>query len=243
MIKTAVILAAGLGSRLKDRTRTMPKGFIPVGGRPLMERSVENLLGAGIQRIIIGTGHVAEYYEEYAQKKPQISCFKNERYSSTGSMYTLYNLRERIDEDFLLLESDLLYEKAGLTIVMNHPRPDVILASGPTRSGDEVFIETDAGLLVNMSKQAGELKSSDAELVGITKICHSTFRAMCAYAEQEFPARPKLDYEYVLVGVGKFIPIHVERVSDYAWCEIDDENHLRRAENIILPQIKEREAK
>jgi 2-aminoethylphosphonate-pyruvate transaminase len=243
MIKTAVILAAGLGSRLKDRTRTMPKGFIPVGGRPLMERSVENLLGAGIQRIIIGTGHVAEYYEKYAQKNPQISCFKNERYSSTGSMYTLYNLRERIDEDFLLLESDLLYDKAGLTIVMNHPRPDVILASGPTRSGDEVFIETDAGLLVNMSKQAGELKSSDAELVGITKICHSTFRAMCAYAEQEFPARPKLDYEYVLVGVGKSIPIHVERVSDYAWCEIDDENHLRRAENIILPQIKEREAK
>jgi 2-aminoethylphosphonate-pyruvate transaminase len=243
MITTAVILAAGLGSRLKDRTQTMPKGFIPVGGKPLIERSMENLLGAGIERIIIGTGHAAEYYEEYAERIPQISCFKNEHYSSTGSMYTLYNLRERIGEDFLLLESDLLYEKAGLTILMNNPRPDVILASGPTSSGDEVFIETDAGYLVNMSKQAAELKSSDAELVGITKISYPTFIAMCAYAEQEFPDRPRLDYEYVLVGVGKSIPIQVERVSDYAWCEIDDENHLRRAKNFILPKIKEREAK
>jgi 2-aminoethylphosphonate-pyruvate transaminase len=243
MIRTAVILAAGLGSRLKSRTQTMPKGFIEVGGKSLIERSVENLLEAGIEQIIIGTGHVAEYYAKYAANHPQISCCINERYSDTGSMYTLYNLRERVGNDFLLLESDLLYDKAGLEILLQNTHPDVILASGPTHSNDEVFIETNSGFLVNMSKQAAELKSVAAELVGITKISYPTFERMCAYAEKEFAARPKLDYEYALVGVGKSIPIHVEIVVDYAWCEIDDENHLRRAETLILPKIKERETK
>lgn len=55
MVDTAVIVAAGLGMRLKDRTKYKPKGFLVIGEKTLIERSVENLLEFGIKNIIIGT--------------------------------------------------------------------------------------------------------------------------------------------------------------------------------------------
>lgn len=241
MVKTAVILAAGLGSRLKDRTVDMPKGFIAVGGKSLIEQSVTKLLISGIEKIFIGTGHASDYFEKFAQKYPGvISCVRNENYSKTGSMFTLYNMKDFIVNDFLLLESDLLYDQMGLTILQEISWPDIILASGKTNSNDEVFIEaTPNGNLIKMSKNCAELDSIYGELVGITKVSYLTFQKMCRFAEKEFTDKPKLDYEYSLVGVTKETDIMVKKVEDYVWCEVDDEAHLRRAENDIFPKIKE----
>ena len=54
MIRQAVIVAGGLGSRFGDRTKLMPKGFIEIDGVPMVERSVQKLIAAGIEEIIIG---------------------------------------------------------------------------------------------------------------------------------------------------------------------------------------------
>ena len=64
MIKQAVIVAGGLGSRFGNRTKEMPKGFIEIEGIAMVERSVQKLIAAGIEEIIIGTGHCSEYYEK-----------------------------------------------------------------------------------------------------------------------------------------------------------------------------------
>ncbi|NLW45852.1 MAG: phosphocholine cytidylyltransferase family protein [Firmicutes bacterium] len=241
MVKTAVILGAGLGSRLKDRTTDIPKGFITIGNKPLIEQSVSKLLKAGIEKILIGTGHASNYYDKLAQNYPgTVSCVRNERYRETGSMYTLYNMKDYIDADFLLLESDLLYDQVGLTVLQEMKNPDVVLASGRTNSKDEVFIETNPkGNLIKMSKDSNELKNIFGELVGITKISYSTFHKMCRFAQEKFIDKPKLDYEYALVGVTVSTSILVKKIEDYIWCEIDDETHLRRAENVIFPRLKE----
>ena len=59
----------------------------------------------------------------------------------TGSMYTLYVVRDLVKGPFLLLESDLLYDPAALNICYLIPDEDIILASGKTHSGDEVYIQ------------------------------------------------------------------------------------------------------
>ena len=68
MIKQAVIMAGGLGSRFGNRTQAMPKGFIEIDGIAMVERSVQKLIAAGIEEIIIGTGHCSEFYDELAKK-------------------------------------------------------------------------------------------------------------------------------------------------------------------------------
>ena len=57
MIKTAVIMAAGMGTRFGQYTEKIPKGFVECGGISMVERSIRTLIDCGIGRIVIGTGY------------------------------------------------------------------------------------------------------------------------------------------------------------------------------------------
>lgn len=242
MITTAVILAAGFGSRLKEYTSNRPKGFIEVGGITIIEASIKKLLDSGIQEIIIGTGYHSEQYDKLSETYPNIKCVKNSDYSNTGSMYTLYNLKSNISKDFLLLESDLIYDKSGLKELINLQCPDAILTSGTTHSNDEVFVETnEEKFLVNLSKDPDKLTKVYSELVGISKISKPTFEKMCKFAEQSFYQNRFLDYEYALVGIAHAVNLFVLKIDDYTWTEIDDASQLMRAKKVIYPKILKRE--
>ncbi|MBQ3688099.1 MAG: NTP transferase domain-containing protein, partial [Treponema sp.] len=126
MIRQAVILAGGLGSRFGGRTKEMPKGFIAIDGVPLVERSVQKLIAAGVEEIIIGTGHCASYYDELAARYPCIRTVRNGDYAATSSMGTLAVCAPLVTGGFFLLESDLIYDAAGLFVLANDERQNVI---------------------------------------------------------------------------------------------------------------------
>ena len=238
-VTTAVILAAGLGTRLKHHTEAQPKGFLKVGGTSLIERSIANLVRAGINDIIIGTGYRYDHFDKLKKKYP-VTTFTNVDYRVTGSMYTLYVLRHLISKPFLLLESDLLYDPAALNYLLDDSREDIILASGATQSGDEVFIQTSAeSNLQQMSKDRSILTQINGELVGITKLTPATVEQMATFSETHFKnGNRMLNYEDALVGVSTQHPIPVKVIEDLVWCEIDDEHHLKRALAKIYPKIK-----
>ena len=238
MVKIAVILAAGLGSRLKEKTKLQPKGFLELENISLIKRSVDNLIESGIEKIYIGTGYLSEVYERFALDYPQITCIKSDKFRSTSSMYTLYNMKKDLNDDFLLLESDLLYEIAALKKILQDDKKDIILASGKTNSNDEVYIEASKdGYLINMSKSINELKSIYAELVGISKISISRYKMMCSSFKNQ--KNIKMDYEYIMVQTSKTKPFFVKKIEDLIWCEIDDSKHLNRALIKILPKLKQ----
>lgn len=244
MVREAVILGAGLGSRLNERTKDMPKGFLELGGMAIVERSIRNLIGAGIERIIIGTGYCAAHYEALARKYPLVETVHSREYATTGSMRTLFELRHAVSADFLLLESDLIYDSAGLQVLINDARGNVVLASGPTNSGDEVYLEADTEWrLKNLSKNRAELGSVCGELVGITKLSPSALNAMCAFAGPLFSEQPKMDYERAMASVSTTdMPVCVRKLDNYVWREIDDENHLAMAVDDVFPRIEELES-
>ena len=244
MISTAVILAAGLGSRLGELTKEAPKGFLDFKGEALIVRSIKRMKEAGISRILIGVGYLADAFKELESIFPDLEFiyFINNRYDCTGSMYTFYCGRDLLDDDFLLFESDLLYEPYAITCLLNDPRPDVVLASGFTQSGDEVWIEKDSNdVLLGMSKQKKDLSAIQGELVGITKLSLSSTRLLFSFIGQHLENNEKMDYEYALVLLSKKQPVSVKIIKDLAWCEIDNEEHLERAEKIVFPKILEKQ--
>ncbi|MFA6856843.1 MAG: NTP transferase domain-containing protein, partial [Treponema sp.] len=243
MIKQAVIAAGGLGSRFGGRTTAMPKGFIEIDGEAMVERSVKKLIAAGVEEIIIGTGHCSEWYDRLAEKYHCIKTVRNNRYADTSSMGTIEVCAPLVSGDFYLLESDLIYDAVGLKVLSNDERNNVILASGTTNSGDEVYLESDGDhVLTKVSKDRSQIKTVAGELVGITKLTKDMLTRMCKYYREDYPARIKLDYEHALEAVSKTEPVYVRKIEYYSWTEIDDETMLTRAIEKIWPRIVENES-
>lgn len=238
-ITTAVILAAGLGMRLRDTFTGKPKGLLSIAGVPLVERSIQQLMAHDINDIIIVTGYLAEDYEALAENYLIVRTVHNPYYADSGSMYSLYCARKLINKPFLLLESDLLYENRALSTLLDSPFEAAILVSGFTLSGDEIYIETKGGYFYHMSKQRRDLQAIMGELVGISKISDTLFAQMIGSSEAYFQKSLHWHYEDgCLNQVGKEIPIPICFVPDLVWCEIDNAEHLRRAKSIIWAQLQ-----
>jgi 2-aminoethylphosphonate-pyruvate transaminase len=244
-VRQALILAAGMGVRLKEIGERTPKGFLRLGERPIVEESIERLAAEGIERIVIATGHHAALYEELARARPGlVTTVHNPRYAESGSLYSLCCARDALDGDLLLLESDLIYERRALREALDHPSPDVLLVSEPTGARDEVWVEARGGELHDMSKDRTKLGPSIAgELVGITKVSPPFFRELLAVGERLFRETLKVDYELQgLVQAARARPMPVHLVPDLVWAEIDDLGHLERARTSVYPRLRERDA-
>jgi 2-aminoethylphosphonate-pyruvate transaminase len=239
MTKTAVIMAAGMGTRFGSMTEERPKGFIEAGGKAMVVRSIETLISCGIERIIIGTGYLRECYEELAKQYPQIVCCFSPRYAETNSMYTLYNCRETVgDDDFLLLESDLVFERRAITALMECPHPDVMLITPVTKFQDQYYVESDEeGTLTNCSTDKTQVKAK-GELVGIHKLSNTFYQKMCADYALKVDSMPKLGYEYQLLHMSQHgSPVYVLCEEGLKWYEIDDIDDLKFAEEHIIQYL------
>lgn len=232
-------MAAGLGSRFGKMTETMPKGFIEVGGKAMVVRSIETLIACGITRIIIGTGYKREAYERLAAQYPQVECVYSERYASTNSMYTLYNCREAIGaDDFLLLESDIIYSRNAITGLLEDPHPDIMLITPVTKFQDQYYVEHDeTGRLARCSTDKTKVDAA-GELVGIHKISAAFFGEMCRDYAGKVAGNPKMGYEYELLSMSQSIrPVYVLNAKDVRWYEIDDGSDLEYAERNIVKSL------
>lgn len=232
MIKTAVIMAAGLGTRFGKYTELVPKGFVEFKEKPMVVRSIEMLIDCGIERIIIGTGWKRECYEALMQKYSQIECVYSPRYAETNSMYTLYNCREAIGEDdFLLLESDLVFEKRAIADLINCSYDSAMLIAPVTKFQDQYYVQMNERFeLVNCSTDETQIQPS-GELVGIHKLSNVFYRICINEYAKIVDVKPKLGYEYQLLDVSQHItPMNVLKIEGLQWYEIDDEADLKFAE-------------
>jgi choline kinase len=244
-VRKALILAAGMGVRLQEIGEQTPKGFLRLGARAIIEESVERLRAEGIERIVIVTGHQAEFYEGLRAAQPAlIRTVHSARYADSGSLYSLWCARAELDQDFLLLESDLIYERRALQALLAHPSPDVLLVSAPTGARDEVWVEAREGNLHAMSKDRAKLgRELAGELVGITKVSRPFLAEMLAVGERLFRETLKVDYELEgLVQAGRKRPLALHLEPDLVWAEIDDLHHLERARERVYPELQRRDA-
>ena len=232
MIQTAIILAAGLGSRLRScLSDTNPKGSFVLPGlsHSLVERSIRLLLGHGIQHIIIGTGYSAGFYEGLAKLYP-ITCVKNPAYATTGSLRTLQRVLQAMPDTqpVLLLESDLLYTKRALAIAPS--AYTTLLATPYYHYGDEVFIQTTwDDRVISMSKTT----QSTTVLAGISRLSPDMLAAI-----QTLAAPDHWHYEDALLALD--IPVLVQK-TDQPIIEIDDPNHVTHA-TALWPRIQAADA-
>ena len=230
----AVILAAGLGSRISKLYKDIPKGFIQINGESLIERSLKLLNRSNINNIYIITGYKKEYYEMLSTKHKNIITIYNSNYSETGSFGSFLKLNGHIKNSFILLESDLLYEEKILEKLICDKRENIIATSDHTYSGDEIYVKAINSLLINMSKNKSLIGSKSTEFIGISKISFNLFKDLVSKNSN----KTLNEYEELLVISSKTNNIYVKKLEEITWCEIDTLSHLKRAKEIIYPLLK-----
>ncbi len=126
-----IILAAGMGSRLKNLTQKKPKCMVEVSGTTLIERALRQLDKLKLNRIVIVTGYSCEtlinFIEGFDINTP-IVFVNNEIYDKTNNIYSLYLAKDYLEsDDTLLLESDLIFENSILQQLVNDKRESLAL--------------------------------------------------------------------------------------------------------------------
>jgi 2-aminoethylphosphonate-pyruvate transaminase len=154
-------------------------------------------------------------------------------------MYSLYCAKDRLMEDFLLLESDIVYEARAVSKLLQFPADNAVLLSGPTFSGDEVYVSAKGKRIVGMSKDADEFNACKVgELVGITKVSRLLFKEMIAEAEIQFSRTLQVAYETdCLSAVSARFPLYHCLVPDLVWSEIDTPSDLQHTHETVYPVI------
>jgi L-glutamine-phosphate cytidylyltransferase len=238
-ITTALMLAAGKGTRLRPHTEKIPKCLVEVGGKPLIAHVMEALEARGFRRFVIITGYRHELIDEFLEQfdtSLDVETVFNDRYDSTNNIYTLWFAGEFVDEPFLLLESDLIFEPEVLAELC---RPDRIAL-------DSYNPQVHSGTLATVT-ECGHLASlfingpvpSDAVLhktVNIYTFSLETWQAVHSALEKKLAAGCVCCfYETAirdLVDEGT-IRLKMADFSGSWWDEIDSEVDLDRVNRAI----------
>jgi len=217
----AVMLAAGRGIRLGA---DHPKGFVTVGGRSLVERSLDHLASIGFHQISFVVGYRKE---RYLALDGGHAFIDNAAYASTNTLHSLMLAHAVLQDDLLILESDLLYERRGLEALVNCSAPNTVLLGG-AGSAD--------GLMTGLSKTASALQGPPSgEYVGMAKFSRPLLDDLAEYVRQ----KPNACYDSDgLVDMLERHPVTAVLVSDLIWCEVDDAAQLKRCMEVIYPKLR-----
>ncbi|MBR3633890.1 MAG: phosphocholine cytidylyltransferase family protein [Bacteroidaceae bacterium] len=236
----AIILAAGTASRLRPLTDSTPKCLLKIGGRSLLQRSIDALTANGISEIVIVTGYLHEQIESFVdQQYPslRVTYIYNKEYSTTNNIYSLWLARPEADgEDVLLLDSDLLYDPAILSRVMASSHSNVLtLTKHPLGEEEMKVVTDDQDSILEISKTCNPALAA-GESLGIERMSKSyttaLYRELAIMIGQE--GLSNIFYERAFE---RLIPqghtFRVLDVSDLFSCELDTVEDFENASHKI----------
>ena len=164
-----ILMAAGRGTRISKFIGEKPKSLVDVNGVTLLTHTIDMLKSNGITDISVIVGYKHEMIENEL-KNQNIKIYHNEDYMNTNSIYSLYLAKEELNDDVILANADVFWEKKLLDLVLSDKR-DVVLLSDVSKAdnGDYFFLTDEKNRIVDYGKTLTR-ENRNCEYVGIAKI-------------------------------------------------------------------------
>ena len=231
----AVIMAAGVGSRIQGLIHDKPKCLIQAGTESLIGRSVEMLKRKGIDDISVITGYKSELIRD--EIGARVRYFHNPFYQVTNSIASLWLARTLLDEDLILMNADLYFEEEVLDIALDQDEHAVML-SDSTRIDDADFRFGVEGRCIRKTGNKLTNAETDCEYVGIVRIDKSFIGTFKSRLEKMVKARDMNNWwEGVLYS---FIEEHMDifhvDVEGAFWTEVDTPADYSRLKDWTSPE-------
>ncbi len=243
----ALILAAGVGRRLGHITKDKPKCMVEINGETIIERTLRNLEKAGVERVILVTGHAAERLESFVSGKFKNLNFvfvRNSEYYKTNNIYSLYLARDLLEEDnTLLMESDILFEGKILQRLLKDRR-EVLAVVDKYQSwmdGTVVKLDEEDNIVAFIPKEFFSYEEVDEyyKTVNIYKFSKEFLKEIyIPFLEAYINSVGKNEYYEIVLRVISFLErakIKALKLKGERWYEIDTPQDIENAECIFAP--------
>lgn len=231
----AVILAAGMGTRLRPITDSVPKCMVKVHGVTIIENQINNLLDNGINEILVIGGYKYDILKDHVSKlSDDVRIINNKEYAVTNNMYSLNMAKEFVDnEDFLLLNGDVFFEGEIIDRLINDSEPNMIVCDDGRYIEESMKIIIKNGRIASISKQ---IIPEDAYGVTI-----DIYKFSSDASKKLFDTIHKIIFEdknvnsWSEVAIDKilkhvyFVPLNIKN----KWVEIDNHEDLAEAEKLF----------
>ncbi len=239
LITTALLLAAGAGTRLQPLTDNCPKCLTEVRGVPILRRLLACLVEEGFRRLVVIVGYRNAQIRDYLERHASglivdfVDCRK---YATTNNIYSLWLAREHMRGPFVLIESDLVFDSRLLGLMRVRDRIAIATLQsqmlGTTVSIDEFGRVTSFRVGADPCAPGLGLKT-----VNLYSLSTATWREVVRRLDRRIAAGKVHDYYEVvfaeLVAEG-WLTLQSVQFDEGRWCEIDTLEDLRAAEQIFL---------
>lgn len=251
----AIILAAGMGKRLKQLTNNNTKCMVKVNGVTMIERMLSQLDKLNLSNITVVVGYKGKELQEYISTlniKTKINYVENEIYDKTNNIYSLYLARHcLLQEDTLLLESDLIFEDSVLEKIVNDPYPSLALVAKyeSWMDGTVVTLDEENNITRFLDKKAFKFEDIQNyyKTVNIYKFSKEFSTShYVPFLEAYSKALGDNEYYEQVLKVITLLDkpeIKATKLGNQSWYEIDDVQDLDIAESIFAPAADEKLAK
>jgi choline kinase len=237
----ALILAAGLGRRLGDRTADRPKALVEVGGKTLLERLLSSLADAGVLEALVVTGHFAARIDDLMGSWDfglKVRTIYNPDYATANNIVSFLCAGPSIAEGCILLNSDIVVDPSVIAELANERSGNWLVVDPDEPLGaEEMKVQLDpAGWISRVSKRLPPDECS-GEYIGALRFDAEGVRACLASARALVEqGGTDLYYEHAIDAATTEICARPMTTARRPWTEIDDlvdfERALRIAERL-----------
>jgi choline kinase len=229
----AVILAAGVASRLRPMTNRLPKCLLQVGKQSILERTIHNLLANNIDDIIIVTGFLEQQIKDFVKRKfPALTVrfIYNDLYDSTNNIYSLWLALKNIsDEDMLLLDSDIVFDHRIISRLLDSGYTNCLALKRHAVGEEEIKVKTDRkGRILEIGKEV-EQAEAGGESIGIELFGKKILPELFKIIDRKVVNEKNINQFYEAAFqelINQHADIHIVDISDYFSIEIDTEKDL-----------------
>lgn len=242
----AIILAAGMGKRLKELTHDNTKCMVKVNGVSLIERMLKQLAALALNRIVIVIGYEGHKLKEYIANldiHTEIIYVENSIYDKTNNIYSLALAKKYlIEDDTILLESDLIFEDSVLKLLIDDPRETLALVDKYESWMDGTCIKISEDDSIESFIPGNKFKFEDIpeyyKTVNIYKFGrHFSITHYVPFLEAYSKALGNNEYYEQVLRVITMLDepeIKAKRLSGQLWYEIDDIQDLDIASSMFM---------
>ena len=241
-----VILAAGAGSRLKPLTDDTPKCLLKVGGKCILEMTVENLLATNNSDILIVTGYLENKIREFLGKRfPQlkIDYIHNNFYASTNNIFSLWLAKYAVlGDDMMMMDSDIVFDKRIITKLQNSGYRNCLALKQHDVHDEEIKVKTDPqGRVIEISKEVN-LSEAAGESIGIEIFGKEALKELYFILDRKVVTEKEVNqfYEAAFQELSEN-DLYIVDTTEYFCMEIDTEEDLNTAQELIQNQLTQKE--